>query len=427
MKRLALPSWLQLHPASAAGNGGAPAPAAGATPTPAPASEQSDGGEDGDGGEAGDESGMDLGISDALALLEVPAELQAKIEASEKAKPAAAEAAPAKPTKAAGGDTPPLQEPTWTAEQQAWFDARAKATTAEDIAKVDATAPEFSEEQRAWLEAQTEDGGRSATSPTLPEFTTPEQKAWADQQTAALAAAKKTADEATAKITELQAEVDKLQAAPAPIAGNVHPLALVDDAAQIDAHEEALEKFILWGKTNWDGTAEVPAANGQPGVRAYSAQEIREAVTKRELELRKVIPAARQALAQRQEQTQAARGIYPETFNPQTPEGQTTANLLRQYPILKVIFPNFHVVAGDAFRGEKLRLAEAAKTKTTKGKLPVPPRPGLKIPPKAGGGGGARPGQTTKAKDLTAEKFQTARTANGGDELAALTSLMLEN
>jgi hypothetical protein len=70
------------------------------------------------------------------------------------------------PSAKTGGDKTPQKpkEPEWTADQQAWFDLRGKATTDDEIAAADAQAPEFTAEQRAWIEAQSEAGVQSPES-----------------------------------------------------------------------------------------------------------------------------------------------------------------------------------------------------------------------------------------------------------------------
>jgi len=68
-------------------------------------------------------------------------------------------------------------EPKWSADKQAWFELRAKATTPEEIAAADEQAPEFSEEERAYLE-RAEGGTRSAESETLPEHLEAELAQW---------------------------------------------------------------------------------------------------------------------------------------------------------------------------------------------------------------------------------------------------------
>jgi uncharacterized small protein (DUF1192 family) len=76
-----------------------------------------------------------------------------------------------------GGDKSPKRptEPEWTADQQAWFDLRSKATTDDEIAAADAQAPQFTAEQRAWIEAQ--EGGET-TQAELPAEVLAQVQTW---------------------------------------------------------------------------------------------------------------------------------------------------------------------------------------------------------------------------------------------------------
>ena len=72
------------------------------------------------------------------------------------------------------------KEPEWSADQQAWFELRAKATTAEEIAAADEQAPEFTAEQRAYLE-KTEAGSEKSETGQLPEHLEAELAQWEER------------------------------------------------------------------------------------------------------------------------------------------------------------------------------------------------------------------------------------------------------
>ena len=241
-------------------------------------------------------------------------------------------------------------------------------------------------------------------------------------------AAERTAKEAelttaNSKIVELEQAVKSLKTAPQPMAGNVHPVLLASTEADIDGYEGQLEKQREWCRKNWDG-ATMPATDKE-AAQTFTAEQVRNADAKIDAELRRVVPAARELLQQRQQHAAVAKQLYPELFDAKKPEAQNIEGLMRKYPVLRVIFPNFHIIAGDAIRGEKARLAEAAAKeagKTAKPRVTLPK--GLKIPPRPGSGG--RSAVATPAKPVPGvdvAKFKEATTANGGDEVAGLAKL----
>jgi uncharacterized small protein (DUF1192 family) len=96
---------------------------------------------------------------------------------------------PETPARAAGSEVPPTAakaggdksaEPNWSADQTAWFDLRAKASTPEEIAAADAQAPEFSEAQKAWIESQSSEPSDKSDRQTLPAEVLEQVKAWED-------------------------------------------------------------------------------------------------------------------------------------------------------------------------------------------------------------------------------------------------------
>jgi len=321
-------------------------------------------------------------VDDALAFIpDLPAHLQpkpkAEVRSAKGEEPTAEEKnnAGGRGTKADGGEgaaatdekaekggegAAATKKPEFTEDQQAWLDLRAKATTAEEIAQLDKDMPEFDEAQVAWINAEADraendESGKRKAETNAPEFTK-EQKPYVDKLTAELAETKTKLAAADSKRAELEADLQKAQAGAKPIAGNLHPLALTDDPREIDAYEKGLEEFIAWGRANWDGSEAVEASGDTPAQPAYSAAQIRKAVTAREAELRKLIPAARETLKARQAEQAEARATYPATFDPQQPLGKVTEALLKDWPVLKAM-QNHRLVIGDAIAGEQLRYA----------------------------------------------------------------------
>lgn len=386
-----------------------------------------------------------LGISDSLEHLDVPEALKASIKKSESTSPqpspqggeGEAEAAAKLEERAkAAGRTSAEQKtfeeaeaakaaaagtkPEFTTDEQAWLDLRAKATTPEEIAELDKQMPEFSQEKIDWINAQADaaEKAEGEGDEKVPEFSA-EQKPFVDKLTQERDEFKTKFEEAESKRTELEAEVAELSKGAAPaVTGNLHPLALVDDATAIDTHEENLEKFIAWGKAHWDGS-EAMEKDGKVEQRAYTAKEIREAVAQRETELRKLIPAARGALQSRQAHMAEAKKIYPALFDAKSPDSKLAAGILKQFPFIKTM-PNFMTIIGDAIAGERARTAAASKNGKGKTALRIPPRP-----PKAGAGApaariAAKPA-ATKGPDVN--KFIASKNGAGG-EMAALTEVM---
>lgn len=383
------------------------------------------------------------GISDSLEHLDLPEGLKAAVKTAEKTPEAPATKTPTAEEKAAAelaaraeeaGRTPEEQtefekqaaaaaptKPEFTADQEAWLKLRSEAKTPEEIAQLDKEIPEFNQEQADWINAEADRTEKStAASPESeakePEFTA-EQKPFVEKLTAdltetqtKLAAESKRVEQLTAQVTELQSK-----GVPA-VVGNIPPLLLTDNPADIDAHEKNLESFIEWGRANWDGAEAVPANGDQPAQRAYTAQEIRTAVTRREQELRKLVPAARNMLQARQNEAAEARKIYPALFDAKAEENKLAQAVLKQWPMLKAI-PNHLVIIGDAIAGKRERVAKAkSKTNGRPAALRVTP----KSPVRASAGGTSKvTAKTNEKPGPDVKKFMEARKTEV-DEITAL-------
>lgn len=268
----------------------------------------------------------------------------------------------------------------------------------------------------------------AAETAALPEFT-PEQQAWVDQQTATvqeeLAAVRTEADQAKAEVERLTGELQTQTAAPAAVA-DIHPLFLQDVPSKIDEMDAQMASFERWALANWDGTEEVPAEGTKPGIPAYSGAQIRERYAAVKEVREKLVPAAKQAIGIRNQWQARAKQEYPELFDAKRSEAKVAESILKQAPGLKAIFPNIHLIIGDALVGEKIRLAKAkAKAGSAKrgagsqanGKpiVKVPP----KIAPKPAGARVAANGRPKVEQPITAKKFREL----GGDRNALITML----
>lgn len=307
--------------------------------------------------------------------------------------------------------------------------AAAETAAAERETKIAAlvAAGKSPEEAEAELAAEEEAAASAVQTPEL----TPEIQSWHEGQLALkdeeITTLKQQAEEATGKVTELEAQLQSAGTQPLAIAP-IDPLFLIDDPAVLDAEAGKLRSFEAWLLKNWDGVEAVEAsADGKTKAAAgYTGEEIRARYAQVK-ELREaILPAARQGIEARKTHTAQARKAYPELFDPKRPEFKTAENLLKLAPGLKAVLPNIYTVIGDALRGEKIRVAEetARARKGVRGQVPgarsTPPPKVVK--PGGGAHGVTRPTTTSKAKP--AEVVDTAKFAKlmegGGTGRAAL-------
>lgn len=269
-----------------------------------------------------------------------------------KAAPAPAAAAPP-PAAAAGnlpaGTAPAAQPVELTPEQTDWLTKRSAATTPEEAAQLDASAPAFSDEQ--WTQAE------ALLNATPADVRAPgTENELRGQLTAAQAEVTKLKTEAEAqskRLAEAEAENARLKTQPVAIAP-MSPLMTLnpDQLAQAERNAAALKQWCL---THWDGAPAVPASGDQPGQPAYTAEQVRAAFARADDQLTRVIPAARTYAQQFEQENTLAQQVYPELFNPQSPHHQTRENILRRLPGLKAGLPQISTVIGDAIVGEQLR------------------------------------------------------------------------
>jgi chemotaxis protein histidine kinase CheA len=247
--------------------------------------------------------------------------------------------------------------------------------------------------------------------PTLeePEFS-PEQKEWveslAEGHEATVTELKGKLEEATAKAQDLETRLAKAGDTPIAVAP-LHPLFLVDDAGKIAEFEQHVAAFEAWAIKNWDGTEEKTNAEGKVLEQGYTKEQVRERYTQVKELREKIVPAARETLKVRAEQTALARKSYPELFDAKRTEHKLAEELLRQVPGLKVVFPNIYVVIGDALAGERLRL-EREKTKGQKKLVKLPAANGKGKPLARRASAGLAASTTTrkeKGGEVNAKKF----------------------
>lgn len=267
------------------------------------------------------------------------------------------------------------------------------------------------EDEKETPEEVTEETPEDAATPE-PEFT-PEQQAWLDarRQSAEAEAAtlREEKDAASKRLEELEAQLEAATAQPLAVAP-LHPAFLADSERDIAKLEKEFAAFEKWALAHWDGVDEVEAEGKTPAQPGYTAQQVRARYGELKEMREKVIPAARDALAQRAQFDAAAKERYPDLFNPKHADYRVAEAVLTRAPGLKAIFPNIKIFIGDALRGERARLAEE-KAKAAKGK----PAPAPKAPVRPAPGG--RSVVTPKAKtggDISAARFMEL----GGDRNA---------
>ena len=208
---------------------------------------------------------------------------------------------------------------------------------------------------------------------------------------------------AQAEAARLQNELAQAKRPPLAVMG-VPAILLANTAQEIEQHDAQLASFEAWAVKHWDGSPAVPAANGQPEVPAFTAEQIRARYTEVKEQRAKLVPQARELLAQRTAQSTATKTVYPQLFDSKRPESAVVSGLLQNFPELQVAIPNFHLVAGDAILGESLRkILATPEHKQHAAALAflntVPELKNMITLTKAGAGTGARgAGQTTKGR-----------------------------
>lgn len=317
------------------------------------------------------------------------------------------------------------------AEEQAASDTAAAERETKLAALIEAgKSPEEAEAEVAAEEAAAGEG--AVQTPEL----TPEIQTWHEGQLALkdeeITTLKQQAEEATGKVTELEAQLSAAGTQPLAIAP-IDPLFLIDDPAVLDAEAGKLRSFEAWLLKNWDGVEAVEAsADGKTKASAgYTGEEIRARYAQVK-ELREaILPAARQGIEARKTHTAQARKAYPELFDPKRPEFKTAENLLKLAPGLKAVLPNIYTVIGDALRGEKLRVAEetARARKGVKGQgSGVRSTPPPKVVKPGGGAAGSnvqslKPKVASKGEVVDTAKFAKLMEGGGTGRAALVASL----
>lgn len=220
------------------------------------------------------------------------------------------------------------------------------------------------------------------------------------------------------QLEELKTKLTKGDTVPVNVA-NVHPLFLEDDPAKIANVDAQYARFQEWALQNWDGSEEI-SENGKVLAPAYTKEQIRSRYAQVQEERTKLVPAAIQAQQMRQAQVAQARKIYPELFDAKRPEHALLEQILKTAPGLKAVFPNIHVIIGDAIVGERIRM-QRQKAGAGSSKLQAPISKG-----KAGNPGAPSPGPRAAAvaKKGAKENVSAKRFVEMGGDRDALVNML---
>lgn len=163
-----------------------------------------------------------------------------------------------------------------------------------------------------------------------------------------------------ARLTELTKE-----RRPVAIA-KMHPTFMLGDLNAVAQRERELSNFEAWAVEHWDGADAQEARGDVPATPAFTAAQIRAQYTKAKQEREGMIPKVREHLKWRETfDNTEVKAAYPELLNPKSPEYVVMQNILGEMPGIGAKLPNIKMIIGDALRGEKVRMAEAAaKVKT---------------------------------------------------------------
>lgn len=221
------------------------------------------------------------------------------------------------------------------------------------------------------------------------------------------------ATEAQARIQELTTQLATEQGQKEIHVADVHPMFLVDDQAQLDQYEQRVQGALEFCVKHFDGYE----GDGTDKDPAIPKEVIREKYAALDALQKQQIPRARQRMALQAQVkgelpklTKTVDPLYENMGKPGTQENTVVQAFIRTVPQIKQL-PNWQIVVGDSFLGQRVRqaaqadpkLATALKTILTwkqptakslaaaPGKTTTTPKPAPKLPiaPAAGSKGGA--------------------------------------
>lgn len=209
----------------------------------------------------------------------------------------------------------------------------------------------------------------------------------------------------------------------------IHPLALTDNAAEIDAREAEIDAFLDWAEDHAEGY-EPDEASLAKGHKPASAADIRRAVRDLTRERDRVLPGLRDALKARATHTAEARKLMPSLFDAKSTDYLAAQKLLREQPEIKR-FPDYQLRLAWMVAGQKA-LAAPAPAKGADGKPTAPNQtatPSKKAPRVPNGGGTAKGGILERKPKGVAAPDAVKRFAKSPtrDNLAAVVGDLVED
>lgn len=233
----------------------------------------------------------------------------------------------------------------------------------QQVSDLEKKLAEASDDEKATVQAELDKAneGLELWQAELDKEATAERPEFAAEQETYVKAVEGQAAEATKKIADLEGQVTDLQqqldqAGEAPVGvQNIHPLLYADKLEEVQEVDASWRAFEKWALENWDGVE--GSADGKQ--RAFTKEQVRARYSEIKEARENLIPLARQTLQHRQQAEARARKEYPELFKASTPDRKVLQSLLKQYPGLKVIFPDVWTVVRDALEGQRAREARA--------------------------------------------------------------------
>lgn len=130
-----------------------------------------------------------------------------------------------------------------------------------------------------------------------------------------------------------------------------NPLSSFTDAAALEAEIAKAQAVLDWTEDNRDGAT--VTVNGEE--KFYDSDAVKQ-IRANARNIVKAGPKQQEYLRVRSATLPEAKAFYPDFFKPGTSANQFLQATLKQYPSI-VQFPNWELIVGDAFEGQRLRMA----------------------------------------------------------------------
>jgi len=171
--------------------------------------------------------------------------------------------------------------------------------------------------------------------------------------------AESAAESLRAENESLKAEVEKRSVIKLEATAE-DPLADLDSMSELEAKVSAAKKVRAWALANPDGAT---VTNPDGSERYVDRSEMAKFIAQTDALLTDHAPSRKEYLAQREAILPEAKATYPELFKVGSAEHKVMVETLKQVPALKRL-ANYEMIFGDAFRGQKARFEEAAKSQS---------------------------------------------------------------